>query len=266
MERSVFLIKKMDCASEENMIRMKLDGTKGIRKLDFDIPNRKLTVVHDGNLDSIKNSIDTLNFSSSLHSTERIDDVEETTVESANVQSSLLWKVLIVNFTFFLIEIVTGLISRSMGLVADSLDMLADALVYGLSLLAVGSTVARKKRIAGVSGYFQLTLAIVGFIEVVRRFVGYEEVPDFRMMMIVSIFALGANALCLYLLQKSKSQEAHMKASMIFTSNDVIINLGVILAGVLVFNLDSNIPDLIIGAIVFVVVIRGAFSILKLSK
>jgi Co/Zn/Cd efflux system component len=35
-------------------------------------------------------------------------------------------------------------------------------------------------------------------------------------------------------LQKSKSQEdAHMKASMIFTSNDVIINLGVIAAGIL---------------------------------
>ena len=37
------------------------------------------------------------------------------------------------------------------------------------------------------------------------------------------------------LLQKSKSrEEVHMKASLIFTSNDVIINLGVILAGFLV--------------------------------
>ncbi len=266
MERSVFLIKKMDCASEENMVRMKLDGEQGIRKLDFDIPNRKLTVIHEGNLDAIRNSIDSLNFSSLLQSTERIDDMEGTMVESANVQSSLLWKVFIVNFSFFVIEIVTGLISRSMGLVADSLDMLADAFVYGLSLFAVGSTVARKKRIAGVSGYFQLTLAIIGFIEVIRRFIEYKGVPDFKMMMIVSGLALGANALCLYLLQRSKSQEAHMKASMIFTSNDVIINLGVIIAGVLVFLLDSKYPDLVIGAIVFILVTRGAFSILKLSK
>lgn len=265
MEKSVFLIQKMDCASEENMVRMKLDGVSGIRVMDFDILNRKLTVIHDGNLDAIKDSIDSLNFGSSLVSSETLDGAQEF-VESANVQSGLLWKVLIINFSFFLIEIVTGLISRSMGLVADSLDMLADALVYGLSLFAVGSTVARKKRIAGVSGYFQLTLALTGFIEVVRRFIGYEEVPDFRMMMVVSVFALIGNAFCLHLLQRSKSQEAHMKASMIFTSNDVIINLGVITAGVFVFLLDSKYPDLIVGAIVFVFVTRGALSILKLSK
>jgi len=57
--------------------------------------------------------------------------------------------------------------------------MLADALVYGLSLLAVGGRMSRKMGIAGINGYFQMTLAIVGFVEVVRRFLGYEEVPDF---------------------------------------------------------------------------------------
>ncbi len=85
-------------------------------------------------------------------------------------------------------------------------------------------------------------------------------------MIVVSILALIANGVCLLLLQKSKSEEAHMKASMIFTSNDVIINLGVITAGVLVNWLNSNNPDLIIGTIVFVLVIQGALRILKLGK
>ena len=86
-------------------------------------------------------------------------------------------------------------------------------------------------------------------------------------MIVISMFALIANGACLYILQKSKSkEEAHMKASMIFTSNDVIINLGVIIAGVLVKYLNSSKPDLIIGSIVFVLVIQGAFRILKLSK
>jgi Co/Zn/Cd efflux system component len=57
-----------------------------------------------------------------------------------------------------------------------------------------------------------------------------------------------------------------MQASMIFTSNDVIINLGVIVAGILVNWLHSSTPDLIIGSIVFALVIQGAFRILKLSK
>ena len=153
-----------------------------------------------------------------------------------------------------------------MGLVADSLDMLADSFVYGISLIAVGGTISRKKQIAKLAGYFQITLAIVGFIEVLRRFFGAELLPDFSTMIVVSIFALIANGICLYILQRSKSKdEAHMKASMIFTSNDLIINLGVIIAGLLVNWFNSNKPDLIIGTIVFVLVIQGAFRILKLS-
>ena len=69
-----------------------------------------------------------------------------------------------------------------------------------------------------------------------------------------------------HLLQKRKSKEAHMQASMIFTSNDIIINSGVITAGLLVNWLNSGYPDLIIGAIVFVIVARGAYRILQLSK
>jgi len=57
-----------------------------------------------------------------------------------------------------------------------------------------------------------------------------------------------------------------MKASMIFTSNDVIINLGVIIAALLVNWFDSSKPDLIIGSIVFILVIQGALRILKLGK
>ncbi|MBU2466791.1 MAG: cation transporter, partial [Bacteroidetes bacterium] len=124
----------------------------------------------------------------------------------------------------------------------------------------------RKKKVARLSGYFQLALALLGLSEVIRRFISFEEVPDFQTMIIVSILALVANSVCLYLLQKSKSKEAHMKASMIFTSNDVIINSGVILAGVLVLLTQSKYPDLIVGSIVFLIVSQGAFRILKLGK
>ena len=88
----------------------------------------------------------------------------------------------------------------------------------------------------------------------------------FYIMIIISILALIGNGLCLYLLQKSKSKEAHMQASMIFTSNDVIVNLGVIVAGTLVYLTSSKYPDLIVGSIVFFIVGQGAFKILKLSK
>jgi len=254
----------MDCPSEENLIRMKLDGISSIANLDFDIPSRKLTVFHSGEIDQIEKSVVELNLGGKKISTEQTD---QTNFGENKSQKKLLWSVLIINFAFFIIEMTTGLFSKSMGLVADSLDMLADSFVYGISLFAVGGTLIKKKRIAKLAGYFQFTLAIIGFLEVLRRYISADKLPDFSTMIIVSIFALIANGICLYILQKSKSkEEAHMKASMIFTSNDVIINLGVIIAGIMVNWLNSNKPDLIIGTIVFALVIQGAFRILKLSN
>jgi Co/Zn/Cd efflux system component len=263
MQKTVFKISKMDCPSEENLIKMKLSDIDGIKQLDFNLEERILTLYHNSNVNEIGNALNELKLNESLISSEDTDTI---ITESTRSQSKLLWTVLIINFAFFIIEMSTGIISKSMGLVADSLDMLADSFVYGLSLIAVGGTVLKKKRIAKYAGYFQITLAIIGIVEVIRRFLGYESLPVFSTMIIVSVFALIANGICLYLLQKSKSQEAHMRASMIFTSNDIIINLGVITAGVLVNWLHSGIPDLIIGIIVFGLVIQGAFRILKLSK
>ena len=254
----------MDCPSEENLIRVKLDGISGIENLEFDIPNRKLTVFHCEEIDQIEKSIIELNLGGNKISSQQ---TEQTEFKENTNQKKLLWSVLTINFAFFIIEMTTGVISKSIGLIADSLDMLADSFVYGISLFAVGRTSIKKKQIAKLAGYFQIALAIVGFIEVLRRFIGDDRIPDFSTMIIISIFALIANGICLYILQKSKSKEqAHIKASMIFTSNDVIINLGVIIAGILVNLLNSNKPDLFVGPIVFILVIKGAFRILNLSK
>ncbi len=254
----------MDCPSEEQMIRMKLDDLTNIQSLEFDIPNRLLHVFHIDSNEQIYQRLNTLKLDTSIFSTVSVDNLIET--ESQNKDRITLWTVLIINFLFFAIEMVTGIISNSMGLIADSLDMLADSIVYGLALIAVGGTIIRKKNIAKFAGYFQIVLALIGFIEVIRRFLGVEKMPDFQTMIFVSIAALVANVICLYLLQKRKSKEAHIQASMIFTSNDIIINSGVITAGLLVNWLNSAYPDLIIGAIVFMIVARGAYRILQLSK
>ena len=253
----------MDCPSEENMIRMKLDGQEFV-KLDFDIPNRNLYVYHDGDITPIFNSIHLLDLGATLIGSEENNDTIIN--EDHTKEKKLLWTVLLINFSLFILEIITGFFSGSMGLVADSLDMFADAIVYSLSIYAVGHIAAKKKRVAKISGYFQMALAFIGMVEVIRRFVGFEEVPVFQTMIVISLFALTGNAVSLYLLQKSKSKEAHMQASMIFTSNDVTVNIGVIIAGALVYFTHSKYPDLIVGTIVFGLVAKGAFRILKLSK
>ncbi len=265
MQKTTFKIAKLDCPSEEQLIRMNLADLSNINALLFDIPNRQLTVFHTDNYQPIFQQLDRLKFDTSL-----VDSVStnaaETNFSNPTQEKKLLHQVLAINLFFFGLELSTGFIAHSMGLIADSLDMLADSIVYGLALFAVGGPMARKKNIAKLAGYFQFTLAILGLVEVIRRFVRPEAVPAFQTMLFISVLALIGNALCLYLLQKSKSQEAHMQASVLFTSNDVMVNLGVIVAAGLVYLSNSKYPDLVVGTVIFFLVARGAFKILKLAK
>lgn len=265
MQKTTFRINKMDCPSEEQLIRLKLDSMPNIKSLQFDIQNRQLSVIHSENSRKILSLLETLQLETSILSEETIES-DVTTSKNQKIERKTLAIVLLINTAFFAIEFITGFIANSMGLVADSMDMLADGIVYGLALGAVGGTIIRKKNTAKIAGYFQIILAIAGLTEVIRRFIGTEKMPDFKTMIIVSILALAANTICLYLLQKNNNREAHMQASMIFTSNDVIINAGVIVAAILVKAFDSGYPDLIAGSIVFAIVARGAYRILQLSK
>lgn len=264
MLKTTFRIAKMDCPAEEQLIRAKLEGMAHIQRLKFDIPGRELEIYHTGGHEGFLEALESLHLDTRLMSSQPAEEFSP--AQDQQIERRVLWQVLFINFFFFVLEVLTGFVAGSMGLVADSLDMLADSIVYGLSLLAVGGTVTRKKRIAGVAGYFQGALAMMGFAEVIRRFLGHGETPDFHAMILVSLFALAGNAACLYLLQRAQSREAHMEASMIFTSMDVIANLGVIAAGGLVYVTESKIPDLLIGTVVFILVARGAYRIRQLSK
>ena len=262
--RTTFSVAKMDCPSEERLVRMKLEGRDDVLELVFDLANRRLDVVHSGDAETIARELDALHLGSSLIKSISVEDGRPAT--TAHDERRLLWQVLLINFSLFAVELVMGYFARSMGLVADSLDMLADAVVYGLSLYAIGRTARHKGGVAAIGGVLQLLLAVLGFAETVRRFTTPQETPEFRAMIGISVLALAGNAACLYLLQKSRSREAHMQASMIFTSNDVIANVGVIVAGALVFITGSKVPDLVVGLVIFLLVARGGVRILRLAQ
>ena len=128
----------------------------------------------------------------------------------------------------FLVEITLEIISESTALIADSLDMLADATVYGIGLYAVGKAALMKVKAAHISGMFQIILGIAVLIDIFRRTI-YGSDPDSLLMITVGIMAFIANAICLQLISKHRDGEVHMRASWIFSKNDVIANLGIIL-------------------------------------
>lgn len=170
---------------------------------------------------------------------------------------------LAINAVMFVAEQVAGWLAASVGLLADSLDMLADASIYGIALYAVGRAAHLKLSAARLSGWLQLVLALGILVEVARRFILGSE-PDHDYMITVALCALAANVVSLGLISRHREGGVHMRASWIFSTNDVIANIGVILAGLLVDWTGSRLPDLMIGTIIAVVVATGAARILRM--
>jgi len=265
---SIYKVPRMDCPSEERMIRMVLTGFDNIQSLSFDLSNRKLEIIYQGETEPITSKLETLGLGASVQTTEDASPesvrAAESSIANETEESGTLWILLAINGLMFLIEMTMGLIAQSAGLIADSLDMLADAAVYGLALYAVGHGIKMQVRAAHVAGILQLILAVGVLVEVGRRFL-FGSDPQSLMMMTVASVALVANISCLLLIAKHREGGAHMKASWIFSANDVVINLGVILAGLLVAWTGSNYPDLIIGGVVGGFVVIGAKRILALK-
>ena len=264
MKKTVFRIDKMDCSAEEQVVRMRLQGLKPVKRLDFDLSARTVAVYHDGERAVVASSLESLDLG--VREVEHQSAVTLPEESTATPERRPLLVALAINATFFVAEFVAGVLAGSMGLVADSLDNFADAAVYGISLAAVGSTVQKQKRIAGISGYFQLLLAVGGLVEVIRRFVGGDETPNVAAMLVVPALVMVGNIVTLVVLTRAKATGAHMKASVIFTSNDILVNLLVIVSGVLVYFTASKYPDLVAGGLIFLIVANGARRILALSR
>lgn len=267
MNRTTYHVEKMDCAAEEQMVRMHLEGFDGVRRLAFDLPARRLTVFHAGDADAVEAALGELGLGARrIGETEAVVAPPGEPEEVSTEERGPLRIALGINATFFVIEFTAGLLAGSMGLVADSLDNLADALVYALSLLAVGGTAVRKKRLARGSGYLQLGLAVFGLVEVVRRFAVAEGVPDVATMVVVATLTLAGNVTTLLVLRRARTGEAHVEASWIFTSNDIKVNGLVIVSALVVWATGSAVPDLVAGTLIFLIVANGARRILALSR
>lgn len=265
---TTFSVPKMDCPSEERLIRMALADEGAVRGLTFDLPGRTLLVDHEGAPEPILARLEPLGFGARLVASEERAEVAApppADAPSAAAEGRVLRALLAINGATFVVEGVVGLLARSTGVLADAVDMFADAAVYGVALYGVGRGVAHQRRAAGISGVLQLLLAVGVLVEVARRvWLGGEPVGP--LMMAVSVVALVANVACLALLARHREGGVHMRASWIFSTNDVLANLGVIAAGALVAWTGSPWPDWIIGTLLGVVVGVGAVRILRMAR
>jgi cation diffusion facilitator family transporter len=183
--------------------------------------------------------------------------------EAKNAQERrVLWIALVLNAAMAVIGGIAGWIAHSTGLLADALDMLSDATAYAIGLVAIGRTARFKANAAWLSGSILLVLGIGVLVEVGRRVLQGAE-PLSGWMIGIALLSLVVNVIVLRMLSPLKSGEVHLRATWLFTRADVVANIGVILAGVLVWWLANPYPDYVIGTLIGLYVIKEAIEILR---
>lgn len=179
-------------------------------------------------------------------------------------QRRVLIAVLLINAVMFVVEFGAGMVAGSTALMADAMDMLGDALVYGVSLFAISRSDRWKAGAAAFKGVFILLLGFGIVINVAAK-ISNGVPPSSTLMLIFGVAALVANLTCLALLWRFRMHDVNMASTFECSRNDVISNVGVLIAAGAVAALSSPWPDILIGGVMAIVVLRSSARVLRNS-
>lgn len=180
-------------------------------------------------------------------------------------QSRLLTIVLLINAVMFVVEMGAGLYAHSSALKADSLDMLGDALVYGFSLYVVSKDQIWKARAALLKGMIMGIFGLGVLLETGFKIMA-PVTPYSSTMLSIGLLAFAANAICLILLTRHKSDDINMKSVWICSRNDIIANSGVLLAAGAVFMTGSHWPDVIMGTLMATLFLQSSVGVIQEAR
>ena len=184
---------------------------------------------------------------------------------ASHSERNILIIVLFINGAMFFAEFGAGLVSHSSALIADSLDMLADAFVYAIGLYALGRAQYWRNRAALTNGILQLTLGLGVFIEVIFK-ITTHALPLSETMGIFGLAALIANTISFVLLTRFRDGDINLRATWICSRNDMLANIGVLIAAGLVSYTQTAWPDIIVGLIIATIIMNSAIRIIKEAR
>lgn len=173
-----------------------------------------------------------------------------------------LWIVVILNVGFGIIEFAGGFLAGSQALKADALDFLGDGSITFVGLLALSWSAATRARVALTQGLF---LAALGFAVIgmaIWRAMN-AVLPEADIMGGIGVVALAVNvAATLVLARFREVGDAQARAIWLFSRNDALANVAVIVAAGLVFVFDSAWPDLLVAGAIALLFLHSAKDII----
>jgi cation diffusion facilitator family transporter len=177
----------------------------------------------------------------------------------------VLWLVLFINATMFLVEGGAGVLAHSTSLLADALDMLGDALVYGFSLFVLLRSARWQAGAALAKGGFMLAFGLGVLGEAVYK-AFHPVMPGVETMGVIGGLALVANLVCFVLLYHHRSDNLNMRSTWLCSRNDLLANVGVLVAALGSYILMSRWPDLLVGVVIAGLFQSSALHVLRQAR
>ncbi|MBU0672517.1 MAG: cation diffusion facilitator family transporter [Candidatus Margulisbacteria bacterium] len=196
--------------------------------------------------------------------------------ETYNTNRTALTLALSITALMMVLEFVGGLVSGSLALLSDAGHMLTDTGALALALFALWFS-RRPATPEKTYGFYRieilsallngsLLIVIAGYIffEAVQRFISPTEVRG-SLMLAVAAIGLVANLVGAFILSKGSKENLNVKAALWHILSDAFSSIGVIVAGLIIIFTGVTIVDPIIGFIIGLVILRGAWRVVKES-
>jgi len=176
-----------------------------------------------------------------------------------------LWIVVALNLGYGIIEAVGGFLAGSQALKADALDFVGDGLITILGLVAIRRSPAWRARTAMLQGGFLALLGLGVLSNTVYRAL-VHEMPSSEAMGVLAAFALIVNLVSAAVLVPHRSGDANVRAVWLFSRNDAVGNLLVLVAAGLVAVTGTPWPDVLVGAVVAALFLQSSLVIMRSAK
>jgi cation diffusion facilitator family transporter len=172
-----------------------------------------------------------------------------------------LWVVVLLNLTMGVAEMIGGFLAGSQALKADALDFLGDGVITLFGLLAIGWSLSWRARAALIQGVFLAGLGI-GVLAATTYRVFVLHAPEADVMGIFGMIALATNVIAAWVLVPHRKGDANVRAVWLFSRNDALGNIAVVIAAGLVAWTNTPWPDLAVAAIIAGLFLHSSWEII----
>lgn len=207
-------------------------------------------------------------------------------------KESVLKKVILLNITLVIAEIVAGIYSGSMALLADAFHNLGDVLALFISLVAIifGAKRATDSMTFGyikaemmaafINSIFLVATMIFILAESIGRIFNPNEI-DAPIVIVASLIALAINGFSTFLLSQNKIEHHHhhdedehhhehhedmnIKSAYLHMLGDAVISFSVAIGGVIIYLFGVVVVDSILSVAFSIYIIKETLPVLKKS-